>query len=214
MLLASNSPHAKDAKDAKDGRAGIEICILAGGLSTRMGRDKARLKIGGATMLARIRSVAEAFGVPVRVLRKDRVRRCGPLGGIVTALRSSEAQAVLFLACDMPLISLALLKRVARLSREGERVIFVAQAGRVGFPFLLPVKMLVRVEAQITAGEFSLQALAEKLRAHRVSSSARSRALFNVNTPEDAVRARAWLQKRPQPSDKQKLLPVGVEKRP
>lgn len=214
MLLASNSPHAKDAKDAKDGRAGIEICILAGGLSTRMGRDKARLKIGGATMLARIRSVAEAFGVPVRVLRKDRVRRCGPLGGIVTALRSSEAQAVLFLACDMPLISLALLKRVARLSREGERVIFVAQAGRVGFPFLLPVKLLVRVEAQITAGEFSLQALAEKLGAHRVSSSARSRALFNVNTPEDAARARAWLQKRPQASDKQKLLPVGVEKRP
>src|SRR5881227_2971320 len=31
------------------------ICILAGGLSQRMGRDKSRLKLGQKTMLAQIR---------------------------------------------------------------------------------------------------------------------------------------------------------------
>ena len=194
----------------------LEVCILAGGLSTRMGRDKARLKFGGATMLARIRSVAE-FGAPVsepaptrasptgrfgdrrsvRVVRKDLVRRCGPLGGIVTALRSAKTEAVLFLACDMPLVSPALLRRIAHASRGGERAVFVAQSGRVGFPLLLPVKLLERVEAQIAAQEFSLQALAKKLRAHRVTMPARSRALCNVNTPEDAARARTWLSATP-----------------
>ncbi|MBI3255114.1 MAG: NTP transferase domain-containing protein, partial [Nitrosarchaeum sp.] len=33
------------------------------------------------------------------------VPRCGPLGGILTGLRSAKTEAVLFLACDMPLIT-------------------------------------------------------------------------------------------------------------
>ena len=212
----SSSPNVSAPRPQTTARfVGIEVCILAGGLSTRMGRDKARLQLDGATMLARIRSVAEVFGAPVsapartgasatrrvggrrsgrvRVIRQDAVPRCGPLGGIVTALRSSKARAVLFLACDMPLISPALLRRLARASRGAERAVFVAQSGRVGFPCLLPLKLLSRVAEQIAAQEFSLQALAKKLRAHRVILPARSRILFNVNTPEDAARAESLL---------------------
>ena len=177
----------------------LEVCILAGGLSTRMGRDKARLKLGGVTMLARIKAVAaETFGarVFVRVIRKDCVRRCGPLGGIVTALRTSKARAVLFLACDMPLVTPALLKRLARASHDGVRAVFVSQNARVGFPLLLPVKVLPRIEAQLAAKQFSLHALARSLRAHHSTLPAWSRALFNVNTPEDAARARTLLQRQ------------------
>ncbi|HTD65859.1 MAG TPA: molybdenum cofactor guanylyltransferase [Candidatus Limnocylindria bacterium] len=179
----------------------IEVCILAGGLSTRMGRDKARLKLGGQTMLARIRRVvAEAFverpPTRVRVVRKDRVRRCGPLGGVVTALRMARAPAVLFLACDMPLVSAKLLKRIMRASRRGERAVFAAQAGRVGFPFVLPVKFLPVIEEQIAARGFSLHALAERLRTHRTVMASASYELFNVNTPEDLAVAEGLLARR------------------
>lgn len=169
----------------------LEVCILAGGLSTRLGRNKARLKLGGVTMLARVRAVAKrAFGV--RVIRKDQVRRCGPLGGVVTALRTSRADAVLFLACDMPLVSLSLLQRLVR-AGDGERAVFVVQEDRVGFPFILPVSVLAQVEEQISAGEFSLHALARRLRARRMKVSVRRRELFNVNSPMDAARAEQLL---------------------
>src|SRR2546430_17716334 len=88
----------------------IEICLLAGGQSRRMGRDKSRLKLGRRTLLGHIRAEAKTLGLPVRVIRRDLVPRCGPLGGIYTALKSTRADGVLFLACDMPFVRAALLK--------------------------------------------------------------------------------------------------------
>ncbi len=182
-------------------RPQLEVCILAGGLSTRMGREKSRLKLGGTTMLAGIRSMADALSAAssihprVRVIRKDRVRRCGPLGGILTGLRGSKARAVLFLACDMPLVSPALLERVVRASRGGERATFVSQSGRLGFPCLLPRVAAAIVEEQIANSEFSLHALAEKLGANPLKVSARNRELLNVNTPRDLEEAEQLLVK-------------------
>ena len=171
----------------------MEICILAGGLSTRLGRDKARLKLHGQTMLARIRRTAQEVGCPVRVIRRDVVARCGPLGGIFTALKTTRAEAVLFLACDMPLVTAALLRRIMRASGAGARALGAAQSGRVGFPLILPATSLAAIEAQLQSKEFSLQALAGKLRVRRLIVSLRRTELFNVNTPGDAAAARHHL---------------------
>jgi molybdopterin-guanine dinucleotide biosynthesis protein A len=76
----------------------IEACILAGGLSSRMGREKAQLKLAGRTLLAHVKKVAREACLPVRVIRRDLVARCGPLGGVYTALRTSHAKTVVFLA--------------------------------------------------------------------------------------------------------------------
>src|SRR5712692_30552 len=47
------------------------ICVLAGGLSARIGRNKARLRLGQRTMLGQIRAVAKTIGLPLRVIRRD-----------------------------------------------------------------------------------------------------------------------------------------------
>lgn len=86
-----------------------EVCILAGGHSTRMGRDKARLQLGGVSLLTRLRRTARELHLPARVIRRDLVPRCGPLGGIFTALTVTSAEAMLFLSCDMPFVTSALL---------------------------------------------------------------------------------------------------------
>jgi molybdopterin-guanine dinucleotide biosynthesis protein A len=83
-----------------------------------MGRDKARLRLGQRTMLGRIRVAARATGLPVRVIRRDAVPRCGPLGGIYTALQSTRAEAVLFLACDMPFVTPELIQWVSEQSNR------------------------------------------------------------------------------------------------
>ena len=203
----------------------LEICILAGGLSTRLGRDKARVKLDGMTMLARIRAVAGVSSTfrltgygntlkrelqpRVRVLRQDAVPRCGPLGGIVTALRTTQARAVLFLACDMPLITPTLLRRLFRASADGHCATFTAGDARAGFPLLLPVKVLPEIEEQISRGEFSLQALEKKLLARRLLIPAHAEELMNVNTPEDVARVELALRTRPKAALKRPHSPAG-----
>ena len=86
----------------------VSVSILAGGLSSRLGRDKARVRLGRRTLLAHVRRAAKELGLPVRVIRRDLVPRCGPLGGVFTALKTSRADAELFLACDMPFVSASL----------------------------------------------------------------------------------------------------------
>src|SRR6188768_3177380 len=88
-----------------------EIAILAGCRSSRMGQNKSRLRLGKRTLLGHVRATAERLRLPVRVIRKDLVPGCGPLGGIHTALKTSRKQVILFLPCDTPFVSLALLEK-------------------------------------------------------------------------------------------------------
>jgi len=102
--------------------------ILAGGESSRMGRDKAFLEIGGQTLLARqIRVVREAGADEVfisgrvnaeyaaygcRVLL-DQFPGAGPLAGIERALAAAAAPLLLVLAVDVPEMNAAFIRTLA-----------------------------------------------------------------------------------------------------
>lgn len=162
------------------------ISILAGGLSTRMGRDKASLRFHGKTLLGHVRAVAKTTGLPVRVIRRDLVARCGPLGGIYTALKTSRADAELFLACDMPFVSLNLLQEISTKLSPSWPAAFAVVDGTAGFPFAIRKEALPLVEAQMVRGEFSLQKLALALKARRVRvPKSRQREVQNFNTPKE-----------------------------
>jgi len=110
--------------------------VLAGGQSTRMGKDKALLPWGEGTLLghtlARLRRVTarapailcgpearyEQHGVPVFA---DSVTGAGALGGILTGLEKlpEDAERGLFLAVDLPLVPEALLEHLLARSEEG-----------------------------------------------------------------------------------------------
>ena len=169
----------------------VEVIILAGGLSSRMGRDKARLRLRGRTLLAWVRAAARATGWPVRVIRRDLVPRCGPLGGVWTAFQRSRAQRLVFLSCDMPFVTPELIRAVAE--RKG-RGVFTVTADGAGFPFALDRDALPHIEQALAEKRFSLQALATRLRARRLRlPAARQAELRNLNTPEDLARAGAHL---------------------
>jgi molybdopterin-guanine dinucleotide biosynthesis protein A len=169
-----------------------EICILAGGLSTRMGRDKARLRLGGKTLLRRVQDVASKTQWPARVIRRDLVARCGPLGGVYTALQTTPADSVLFLACDMPFVTVELIERLIELwpSRTGAIFTRGGGGGKVGFPFILRRNILAKVERQLAEQRYSLQTLAAGCRAKIFAARLAGPALFNVNTPGDWEAAR------------------------
>ena len=168
-----------------------EICLLAGGLSSRLGTDKSRLRLGSRTLLGRVRAAANATGLPTRVIRADLVPRCGPLGGVYTALATSRAETLLFLPCDMPFLSAELLKALIRRLRGGKKALFVEANGRIGFPFLLRRTTVAVVQRQLAGGNFSLHTLARRLRARIIRlPHRRARELFNVNTADDWKTAR------------------------
>jgi molybdenum cofactor guanylyltransferase len=156
-----------------------------------MGCDKSRLRLGRRTLLGHVRALAASAGLRVRVIRRDLVDRCGPLGGIYSALKTSDATAEVFLACDMPFVSMLTVRRLLRRVGAGAEAIFVERDGVVGFPFVIPVAAQSKVEEQIRAKSHSLQQLAASLRAQRVSlPSGKLHELLNVNTPDDWRRAR------------------------
>ena len=148
-------------------------------------------------MLGHVRALAEETGWPVRVVHRDLVVRCGPLGGILTALRTSRARHVIFLACDMPFIRPTLLERLWDAARRDECGAFAVADRLVGFPCILPSSALATVESLVSSKRLSMQILAATLRSRRLLVRGRdASSLFNVNTPEDWAKARQMLPDR------------------
>ena len=157
-----------------------------------MGRDKSRLRLGKVSLLTRLRSLARTLQLPARVIRRDLVPRCGPLGGIFTALKTTATDATIFLSCDMPFVTTSLLEELLTKSTRSKRSVFVEGNGVVGFPFLLFRESVSLVAEQLSRSEFSLQQLARACKAKMIHLPRhREWELLNVNSPADWQRARA-----------------------
>ena len=101
--------------------------ILAGGKSSRMGRDKALLEISGQTLLARQIEIVRAAGaVEVFIsgradvdysafegrLLQDNFPEAGPLAGIESALAAANNPLLLVLAVDLLAMNADFLRRL------------------------------------------------------------------------------------------------------
>lgn len=100
----------------------IQIFILAGGKSSRMGSEKGLMLLSGKPFIEHIIATASKinnsvsilsnsnlynhFGLPVHT---DIIKEKGPLGGIYTGLTQSEHEHNLFVSCDIPLIRFEIL---------------------------------------------------------------------------------------------------------
>ena len=155
-----------------------------------MGRSKARLRLGRRTLLGQIRVNAAELALPLRVIRRDLVARCGPLGGIHSALKTTRQAAVLFLACDMPFVSSAILRLLLK-KFDGNRPLSAVAKGSPGFPLILPRTLLPTVEQLIRQRQFSLHNLTVVTHTRLVSLP--SDVLFNINTPADLAFAKERL---------------------
>jgi molybdopterin-guanine dinucleotide biosynthesis protein A len=117
-----SQPHPPFSWPGKIGWTGV---VLAGGRSSRMGRDKALIEIDGRTLLDRALDILQphvddllVIGDPVKhghvgpFVMADDLPGVGPLGGMVTAMRYAVHDHLLVIACDMPHVNGALLERL------------------------------------------------------------------------------------------------------
>jgi molybdopterin-guanine dinucleotide biosynthesis protein A len=161
--------------------------VLAGGLSTRFGSDKALAELGGRTLLARaIESLEGLCGAVIVVGREtapaptlpDWPRAgMGPLGGIAAALhhaRDAGYEAVLTCSVDSAGLSDDLLGQL------GAAPAYCEDQPVIG---LWPASASATVDALLTSeGRHSMRAFAEAINARPVRLKQNP---ANINTPAD-----------------------------
>jgi molybdopterin-guanine dinucleotide biosynthesis protein A len=201
-----------------DGPAGV---VLAGGASTRIGRDKALLRLApGAptfleTAVAALRSTCTAILVVAPAERRyavggarlipDRWPGAGPLGGILTAFEELGGGRAIVLACDYPLVTSDVVRALASRELHCTAVVPIAPGvdGRdrehplVARYDIHPWRDLARTA--FASGERSLRgwlALGAPCLLDLAGEAELAAALLNVNSPEDLERARvAWMRR-------------------
>jgi len=91
--------------------------VLAGGLSSRMGQDKAELMRAEDSMLSFSKQLLHDAGLSNVVVSGDNydivdtVKNCGPVGGIVSVLAAfPQVKSLLILPVDLPLMTASALR--------------------------------------------------------------------------------------------------------
>ena len=189
--------------------------ILAGGASSRMGRDKALLEVGGLPMLARTARLLEPLVVSVTVIGPpesyaplglrvvpDDQPGLGPLGGLATALRISESEWNLVVGCDLPyLLSGWLDCLLARaVASPGDAVVPESARGLEPLCAVYRARCARTISAAISRGERKVTDAISALRIEKVLPaewgrfSPTGRLFTNMNTPEDYAEACARLE--------------------
>lgn len=99
--------------------------VLTGGMSSRMGQDKADVLVDDRTMLEMVGSAVRAATDRAILLGPDRdgwecwpdsVHSKGPLAGIATALERMSEDHLLVVAVDHPFVRLETLSEISRLA--------------------------------------------------------------------------------------------------
>jgi molybdopterin-guanine dinucleotide biosynthesis protein A len=202
-------------------RRQVAAFILAGGASSRMGRDKGLLDFGGVPLIVHSARLIEPLVACVTVVgsprryramglraiadqdtpsrSSKRIRR-GPLAGIATALATTRSSWNLIVACDLPYLSGAWLDWLLSRAIQSRGEVVIPRTGRG----LEPLAAVYRREcgapiaSALARGARRVTDVIEELRMDVVYQrewrrlDPRALILKNMNTPRDYDEARKW----------------------
>ena len=190
--------------------AGISAFVLAGGRSSRMGRDKALLSFGDQSLLQRaLQTVAAASSKAYIVGSKDLYGEfgtivedifpgCGPLGGIHAALSSTDTDLNLILSVDMPRMTGEFLRWLIARAKTKPELITVPEAAGGLQPLCATYRKAAAgfAEEALRRGEYKIGRLFSQVPTCIISESEILAAGFspelfqNINTPEEYAQCR------------------------
>src|SRR5687767_9349993 len=190
---------------------GIQGFILIGGASSRMGTNKAQLKLGGRTFVDRIAEAVSAVAdvvfcvggkedsCPGLRIIPDIHLEWGALGGLHAALSACTADWAAVVACDLPFVTADLLKRLASMRDDFDAIVPLQPDGRAqplaGLYRRDPC--LTQADALIAIGERRPRGLLAAVNTRWVEHaelkdlSGSANFFSNINAPGDYDRARS-----------------------
>jgi molybdopterin-guanine dinucleotide biosynthesis protein A len=189
---------------------GVTAFVLAGGKSSRMGSDKAFLRLGDETLLAGALKAARSVAAEVLIVGdakklagfgrvvEDVYCHCGPLGGIHAALSTSTTELNLMLAVDLPFVGPRFLQYLLLRARESGALVTVPRADSG----LQPLCAVYRrgfakvAEQSLLEGKNKIDSLFTRVKTCVIEADELARAGFsgemfrNLNTPEEFEKAK------------------------
>lgn len=187
--------------------AQVTAFILAGGKSSRMGRDKASLKLNGRMLLTIMLDLAQSAAQQVRVCGsrerfgadavEDVFPNCGPLGGIHAALASSESEWNLVLAVDLPFVTPEFLNFLVAEAQRSQAVVTVPITDGRYQPLCAVYRREFGgiAESSLRRGWNKIDPLFAETTVRKIEDAELNKLAFdarmfdNLNTPEDFDRA-------------------------
>jgi molybdopterin-guanine dinucleotide biosynthesis protein A len=187
----------------------IAAFVLAGGKSSRMGKDKAFLALAGRTLLSRALDLAGSLTQSVAIVGdgtrffalgrviEDLYPGQGPLAGIHAALSTSDAPLNLVLAVDLPFIQREFLLYLISEASRSSAICTVPKTGDGWQPLCAVYRrdFAETAERALRDGRNKIDPLFAKVETRAVSSEEMSRMNFpesmfsNLNTPEEWKKA-------------------------
>ena len=193
-----------ESSKTRDASTAIVGVVVAGGASTRFGSDKAMAVLDGETLVARAhRTLSEVCaeivvadagrGLLAGVVSVPDGPGQGPIAAVLGAARHRPGRALLVLACDLPRVPAALLRRIA--GEPGDWVVPRHAGGLEPLCALYRPQALHALATNASRGVVALHRLAQAaievryLDADSIADLGEPRRLFaNVNTPDDLDR--------------------------
>lgn len=191
----------------------LTTIIFAGGLGTRLGGvKKALLDVGGKPIVERVLEATRPLSRELIVVDNDdsladlpEVRivpdmetRAGVLTALYSGLSAASTELCLVVACDMPFLNPAVLRRLVELASEHDVVIPVAEGQMDPMHAVYRrVPCLTAIGRALERGDKRMISYLAEVRVREVGEAELRacdpdlRSLFNVNTPENLERARA-----------------------
>lgn len=180
----------------------LAAIVLAGGKSSRMGRDKALIELDGVPLLKRICAAAKQCTDSIYVVTSwsDRYRSIvsdvtwieessprSPIIGFAEAFEQISADWVLLLACDLPNLNGETLQDwMQQLDVESETIAVVPKSTKGWEPLcgFYRSNSLPSLKAYLQSGDRSFQDWLDRETVQELQVSDR-RVLLNCNSPED-----------------------------
>ncbi|MDD8060738.1 molybdenum cofactor guanylyltransferase MobA [Shewanella metallivivens] len=181
----------------------IDAVILAGGMARRMGgNDKGLVDLNGQAMICHTldklsnqvdniminanRNQAQYEQWGYRVFSDEDSGYLGPLAGMVTALKQTQAEYLLVVPCDCPMLPDDLAQRLLTVLTEQNADIAVASDGEREQPVVLLLKpqLAASMQAFLDAGERKIDFWYRQHQVAIESFADQPNAFVNVNTPE------------------------------
>lgn len=191
----------------------LTALVLAGGQSSRMGQDKALILWDGKPLLQRVCEVARDCTEQVAILTRwperyqsmltsealsgasvqflqESEHKLGPLGAFAEGLSQIEAEWVLLLACDLPLLESAIVQRWASQlpTLPPDILALLPRQGELWHPMcgFYRSEALPQLQQFLTHGGRSFQNWLSQISVRSLKvGQPEFRMLRNFNTPED-----------------------------
>jgi len=180
--------------------------ILAGGKNSRIGRNKAFIRLpNGQTILQNSISILQNIFPEIIIVAnrkeayrefdvsvvEDLIKECGPLGGIFTGLCHSESQRNFVTACDMPFIRPALIRSL--LAESGTYDVVIPEVDGEAEPLfgVYSKNSIPIIFEHLQKRNLKMREVLAKLKVRTVTTETIDRVdprhlcFFNINTEED-----------------------------